>query len=282
MLHEAVSYEAFRRMGLPASRSGYAFVRVNGAAYGLYANVEPINKTMLRRWPKHFPTTKHVYEGETRDDVVPGLVHRLQVQEGDPADRSDLQALMYALGDPSRPYPQRLAPHADLVQMTHVWAVEKYLGHEDGYSGNPNNYYLHSDARGRFRMLPSGLDKTLSDRVPYGATRSTRAQKTVSGDEGGQLFKACIADPTCKQAYLAAVGHVRRTMPTFRLETRVDEIAAALRPWQERDPRLEDTRDAIDAKIAEAREFLLTRSGDHVWQGRDDERVGDPGLPPVP
>ena len=283
MLHEAVSYEAFRRMGLPASRSGYAFVRVNGAAYGLYANVETINNTFLRQWPKFFPTTRHVYEGETRQDVVPGVVDRIQVEEGNPADRSDLQSLMYALGDPSQPYSQRMAPFADLVQMTNVWAVEKYLGHEDGYSGNPNNYYLHSDAKGMFRMIPSGMDKTLADRVPYGPTRSSRdAEKGTPGAQGGQLFQACVGDPTCKQAYLAAVGHARRTIPTFQLAARVDQIAAALRPWQERDPRREHTREQIDAKVAETRAFLQTRSADHVWNGLGATAVGDPGLPPAP
>ena len=48
-----------------------------------------------------------------------------------------------------------------------MWAGEQYVGHWDGYSVTtgplwPNNYYLHSDATGRFTMLASGLDQTFS------------------------------------------------------------------------------------------------------------------------
>ena len=283
MVREAVAYEAFRAAGLPASRSGYAFVRVNGAAYGLYANVETVDAEMLRKWPAWFPSTRHLYEGETHDDVVPPMAAQLKVDEGDPSDRGDLEALVGALANTAAPYSQRLAPVADLAQLTRFWAVEKYLGHEDGYSGNPNNYYLHSDEAGRFRMLPSGLDKTLSDRVPYGPTRSTRPQASSSaGDEGGRLFTSCVVEPACKQLYLAAVADVRRRMPGLRLESRVDAIAAALRPWQALDPRLEHPPALTEETVARARAFLASRSSDHAWNGRGDAVVGDPGLPPVP
>ena len=46
MIAEATSSIMLRAIGLPASRVGYAYVRLNGDDYGLYANVEKIDKVM--------------------------------------------------------------------------------------------------------------------------------------------------------------------------------------------------------------------------------------------
>ena len=50
MVHELLAYEAFRAVGIPAPRTGYAFVRVNGADYGVYLNVETLDDVSLPRW----------------------------------------------------------------------------------------------------------------------------------------------------------------------------------------------------------------------------------------
>ena len=57
-----------------------------------------------------------------------------------------------------------------------MWAVEKYVGHIDGYSGRgpgrPNNYYLHATRPGRFRMLPWGTDQTWRAHLRFSASDS--------------------------------------------------------------------------------------------------------------
>ena len=40
MVHETLAYQTFRAAGVPAPRTGYAFVRVNGEPYGVYLNLE--------------------------------------------------------------------------------------------------------------------------------------------------------------------------------------------------------------------------------------------------
>src|SRR6185369_7170650 len=39
MVHETLAYTAFRAMGVPAPRTGFAYLRVNGADYGVYLDV---------------------------------------------------------------------------------------------------------------------------------------------------------------------------------------------------------------------------------------------------
>ena len=50
---ETISYELFRAMGVPAPRTGYAVVSVNGADYGLHLNVETPDKLMFSKWFLH-------------------------------------------------------------------------------------------------------------------------------------------------------------------------------------------------------------------------------------
>jgi hypothetical protein len=274
MVHETIGYEAVRAMGLPAPRAGYAFVSVNGAAYGVYANVETIDDVMLDRWPAWFSSTQHLYEGATGADATPERADDLTVDEGDPADLRDLQALVGTLATPSAPYSQRMAPVADLMQLTYFWAVEKYIGQPDGYTqGRPNNFFLHSDRSGDFRMLPWGLDRAFTQRLPYGPTEG----------RGGRLFNACLEDQACKERYLRAVGDVRRTLGGMRLENRLDRLAAVLAPWQARDPRREPPEPEDAGRLAETRAFLAERPSDHAWiRTADGQVIGDPGLPPQP
>ena len=89
-----------------------------------------------------------------------------------------------------------------------MWAVERYVGHWDGYAGTaapfrPNNYYLHSLDDGVFAMLPWGTDQT-SERV-----------REVEFDEpaGGLLFNSCLDDISCEALYEEGLLGVANEVP---------------------------------------------------------------------
>ena len=50
MIAEATSAAFLTAIGLPSSRVGYAWVRLNGDDYGLYTTVENVDKTFAKRW----------------------------------------------------------------------------------------------------------------------------------------------------------------------------------------------------------------------------------------
>ena len=159
MLHEMLAYEAFRAVGLPSWRTGYSFLQINGESFGLYLNIETPDDVSL---PRSHPTTQHLYEGDKGVDLVPGGAPQYEIDQGG-GDLADLEALIAGVADWDG-----IDAVADLEQMTRFWAVERYIGHWDGYTGaTPNNYYLHSDAAGRFTMLPWGTDQTWHLRPAY-------------------------------------------------------------------------------------------------------------------
>lgn len=51
--------------------------------------------------------------------------------------------------------------------IVRMWAIERFIGHWDGYQGWVKNNYLRSDETGRFTMLPWGIDQTFHDHLPW-------------------------------------------------------------------------------------------------------------------
>ncbi len=187
MVHEAAAYEAFGALGVPSPHTGFAFLRVNGESFGLHLNIETLDKVALeKRFGPFLSPPQHLYEGEYGADVTQAKFGELEVDEGKKKEKGDLEALVAAVAAPTPSFSGAVGPLADLDEMSRMWAVEKYAGQWDGYSGQtgekqPNNYYLYSDASGRFQMLPWGTDETWGDHIGF-------------DDEGGVLFNGCLAD----------------------------------------------------------------------------------------
>ncbi|HST68744.1 MAG TPA: CotH kinase family protein [Solirubrobacterales bacterium] len=240
MVHESLTYKIFRTLGLPASRTGYAFVTLNGADYGLFLNLETLDEISLPQW---FATTQHLYEADkAKTDVVPGAPP-FEVDEGDDEEISDLEKLIAAVNDPEGDWSDNVSPFADLEQMTAHWAVERYVSHWDGYAGEagefrPNNYYLHSDAAGVFQMMPWGTDQTWEFNIDF--------------DEpaGGVMFNKCLADASCKQLYLDGLTDLYCVAPGLDLPAQAAQLATMLAPYQDREDPVK--REATEEKIAEA------------------------------
>ena len=252
MVHETLAYAAFRAAGVPAPRTGYADVRVNGEAFGMHLNLETLDDVALERLFGSFEAPpQHLYEGQVGVDVVPGAAGEFQVDEGEEDDLSDLKALIDAAAAPSPGFSARVAGFADLEEMTRMWAVERYVGHWDGYSGHaePHNYFLLSDPLGEFQMLPWGTDQTWSA-FPLGF-----------GPPGPALFEACLADPTCAPIYIDALREARDAVGALDPGAKAQELAALLAPWQalEEAPRKPFGPAEIAAAVKGVGEFAAKR-----------------------
>jgi hypothetical protein len=288
MIHEALAYRLFRAVGVAAPRTGYAFVRVNDDEYGVYLNVEAPDDVSLPRW---FDSTEHLYEGGYGLDVRAEHVEFFQPDEGDGDDRTDLEAFAAALANGSLPFSQRLEGIADLEQMTAMWAVERYLAHWDGYTGNPevvyeadqappNNYYLHSDASGVFTMLPWGTDQTfLRDWFVHAPNPDGPQPYLVFDAPSGLLLDGCLADAACTELYLDALGSLPEIVEALGLDAQAGELATELAPWQADDPRREYSLEQIAEAVDATRAFIRSRPGDLF---DDDYWTGDSPFEPTP
>ncbi len=171
MEREVSAYELFRELGVVASRANYARLYVNDEYWGLYANVENVDKRFLTRtftsndgnlykqYGQFGPATLE-YRGPSASDYDTGTYQKKTNELAN--DWSDLIALCQLLATNDL-----AALEVELPQIFDVsgylrWlAVNTYLSHVDGYTGLANNYYLYRDpATDRFVYIPWDLDIT--------------------------------------------------------------------------------------------------------------------------
>lgn len=242
MVHETLAYTAFRAAGVPASRTGFAYVRLNGEDLGVYLDLENLDSVGLGRifGTPFDPETQHLYEGEDGHDVKPGEATKFEVDEGEEEHIEDLEALIEAVNGElgaGETWSQHVAATADLAEMTKMWAVEKYIDHWDGYSGHadpsqvglrPNNYYLYSEPSGRFQMLPWGADQTWIPTIGVG----TPGREVTFDGEGGVLFDKCLEDEACFRMYWEALRQLTKTIAVLEPAALAEATAELLGPWQ--------------------------------------------------
>lgn len=277
MIHETLAYTAFRGSGVPASRTGYAYVYLNDRDYGVHLNIETLDEIALEKLFGSFDEdTQHLYESEYEAEVDPARAWMYEIDEGND-DRGDLEALIEAVNSsgPSS-WAERVKAVANLEEMTRMWAVEKYIGQWDGYAGMeaswlPNNYYLYSDPTGRFQMLPWGNDESWQ-----------AAYHLPFDGPAGRMFDLCIDDDACFAIYRKAVAAVRTAIAGMSLDALAASTAALLEPWQvmedEDSTREEHSLEEIADGVAETREFIATRPAEaDEWLGEQQQ----PGVEPT-
>lgn len=245
-VHEALAYEVFRAMGVPASRTGYANVSVNGEPFGLYLNLETLDDQSMERW---FSSTGHLYEGEAGADLTPDRIRYFEVDEGDEEDTSDLDDLVEVAGSDPSVWLAAVEPHADLDQMTRMWAVETMLGQYDGYLYNTNNFYLHSDEDGRFSMLPSGLDQTFRWNFEFFLEDQLAHPRSI-------LFRQCLAVADCRSRYADALVDAAAVIRELQIAGMAEDLYETVRPSLEADPRKEQPLSESDDAIAPIGTFI--------------------------
>lgn len=166
---------------------------------------------------------------------------------------------------------------ADLEEMTRMWAVEKYISHWDGYSGEaaadkPNNYYLHSDLGGLFQMIPWGTDNTW------------QVERRIGFDgPGGLLFNGCLGDPDCFGRYVAALRALQGQVTALDPDGLATSTAALLKPWQEleEDESSRGLRDVAEIEVAvdRARQYVAARPGEaDAWLAAHEPPAAGPAA----
>ena len=172
-LHETFAYEAYRAMGIPASRTGYAHLKMSKNIpkpdRGLYLVLESLDDIFLGA--NFQDVTQHLYENNHNfTEILPGYVGknvkldaRYQVKEGWKAtpNRNDLRTFAKGIQSNGKKLWDFLETNTDRDKLVMLFAVDNFTGGWDTYSGPLlNNYQFRSNQLGRFTFIPWGLDNT--------------------------------------------------------------------------------------------------------------------------
>lgn len=145
LLVERLAFSFMRRLGTPWSCVNNARVTLNGKYYGVYSNVERIDKEYLER---HFPGSEadgNLYDG--------GVELRTNEEVGDVSRRDALMSATEL---------RTIEELADLNQAVRVWAGLAMLPDRDSYwAGVEINYFLYDHPTRGFLWLPYDMDLSM-------------------------------------------------------------------------------------------------------------------------
>lgn len=247
-IHEYGAYALFNAMGLPASKTGWARVYVNGVDRGLYANIEQPDENFMAKRFKDI--TQHVYEGIAVRDLKVGNDNGDNVSGSFTVDygwkvtanKNDLGQLITVANytDPAKWY-KGLDSVTDRAALIKFMAVENFLGHWDGYSGpDINNYFIRSNTRGKFTFIPWGADQTFGENRQTEALGDTFLTPLLSPTSThpwlprqtarGMLYTKCIAYSVCKTDYLTQLKAVSDMATKMKLGSLMKAATTVINP----------------------------------------------------
>lgn len=259
---ERLSYSVFRNAGMPAPRVNNAEIHVNGELYGLYVNVEAIDKVFLKRW---FDSNDgNLYEMESSVSWTPGIedVFDLETNE-EQNDRSDLEALLAAVTEArDETLLEDVAHILDTELFLRYCAIEGIVNQWDGFAYNawlhPNNYRLyHRPTTGTFVLLPWSMDNSLK----INRTRMYLDLYTTTS----YFLGRCLGSGSCKAEYERVLADEVARFESMNLVDTAHEIHDQIAELAARDQRKEHTVEDFEAMFDEMLMFLHTRP-DNVRQ----------------
>ncbi len=208
-IHETAGYALFRQGDVPAPRTAYASLSLNGEEKGLYLLVESQdNSEFLDDW--YDTDDGNLYEGAYGQDLREEHVEELDQDNGDDESREDLQQLASLLneaeeigGDEGYSLMTELI---DMEEYLTFAATEVYLGHWDGYTPSANNYKVHHHPdTDRWTFLPWGADQLFED--SFGEYGGVMMEPGPSW-HGGRIHELCFQSEACQRDLLSAFQQV--------------------------------------------------------------------------
>jgi spore coat protein CotH len=188
MMHERVAYKLYREAGVPAARTQHAQVVINGESYGLYTNLETVDKRMMRQWFEDDDGPLfEVWDVDFYDAYIPYF----QLEYGND-DRTRLQATADAMELSPAAALEAVQASFDLDLFLRYWAVSAFVGQYDSYPYREpgDDCHVYDDpTSGQLKFIPHGTDETWYDQ-----------DKIVYEGIYGVMGEACLAVPACFDA----------------------------------------------------------------------------------
>ncbi len=261
---EPLGYAVFAALDLPAPRTAYTRVSVNGEHYGLYVIVEFPDDVFLG---DHYDDGsgnlydgKYLYEWPSGDyalvDFTSELVGNFVLEEGEDVGGADVGAVAEA-AEAGGLVAENLAAVVDMERFHRHIVAEELIGHVDGYALNTNNYRVYFDPDdGLADLLTYDLDYAFYEDSSWGMSWSRPR---------GILARRCWQDPGCVSRHAEVVAEALDQLDSEAFIEQLDAWTALIADDLEDDPRNECRPRSVGANQRELKE----------WMEETEERVRD-------
>ena len=163
-MKDAITYDMFRYIGLPAPLCNYAKITVNGKYFGCYLAVEPIGKDFCKRnFGENYGSLYKPLHSLTYTGFWPSK-YKL-IKDTIKIDRSPFSNVKSALKSVHNR--QDIEKHVDVDAIMKYMAVQTMVVNLDGLTGNnTRNFYLY-ESDGRISLIPWDYDLAFGGLMLY-------------------------------------------------------------------------------------------------------------------
>ena len=280
-VHERISYNFYKKLNIPTPRVAPILLNVNDDSWGLYLNVESIDRRFLSRW---FGSNQGaLYEGTYSCDLdlanIPPDENTIKCYSAkfspDECDKPDtdptadppgfgpLEEFINAVNSiPSDNFYAGISEIIDMPRFLNLMAADVIIANWDGYMFNRNNYRVYRDpSNNKWTFLPTGIDQTLVDRSI--ASRSRPDTNPFPGGGGraveGIVTQRCQQDTQCNSEFIKALKVALSIFETSGFNNMAEDIRAEIAEHVMADPRTPTSfaqwNDAVDL----TKEFITNR-----------------------
>lgn len=268
-LREALTYQAFEAVGLPAPKTAFTRVTVNDEYFGLYALTEEVSKPFLLARLGEDGGNLFKYEyvnpydfsylGSASGAYIP-VPFQPETNENT-LDSSGLVEFIRAINEaPSAGFAQAISAYIDVPRFLLHVAVENAVAENDGFVGyaGMNNLYLYQYAgQKRFVFVPWDKDNTFQ----------SPTWPVMSRMDSNVLTRRLMEDPAQATLYRESVKRVATTAVNARvLGARADELYTLIREHALTDDKKPFSNDDFEGSVGALRSIIAAREADVLSQ----------------
>jgi hypothetical protein len=164
MIREKLFYDVWKRSGMPERRTSFVKLYINQSYYGLYTNLEEMEKDWLTRvfqqdsgnlfkcsYPAdlvYLGNDQQTYKNLENTTVTGGRVYELQTNKSQD-DYTRLVELISVLNQqPDEQFVTDISQIMNVDQFLKALAIDVATGNWDNYGYNKNNFYLYDNPSG--------------------------------------------------------------------------------------------------------------------------------------
>ncbi|MFT7625078.1 MAG: DNA-binding beta-propeller fold protein YncE, partial [Myxococcota bacterium] len=236
LIRNNIGMRVMRESGIPAPRTNHARLWVNGQLFGLYENIEAVDKEFLES--RFADPEANLYKH--------GDITQLKTNES-AADHAALLDFWDAFANGPDWLFGSLDCLVDVNGLIRVMAAEAVLPASDNVWADDFNYYLYMDPRGGASVIPWDLDDVAYHNAGWSADlfslQGLRENDPVDPGKPGEFWRDMQANSAWRARFLSDVASILddtyRNLPQF-----IDARCCALRedivledgsrhPWRE-------------------------------------------------
>lgn len=265
-LHERVGNAILRRFGVPAPRTGWAELAVNGDDAGFFVVLEPIDDRFLERWFGHDDGALYgTRQGAWGHGLTPFQRPWSDYYETQTGAGGDGSALITAADALASGDDAAITAALDTDGFLRESLARSAFGSWDSFSADGNNFYLYDD-HGLVRIIPWDLDYdfetpgvanalAVDPRAPW-LTSPWSSDSVTGADYVDPVLSWHLAEGADTDGLLVELGSDAMAFDTVDAE--VAASAALIRDAVAADPL--GYGGSFDRNVAELRLFLHTRT----------------------